>query len=120
MAIYKCVFCDRLFTKFAWICCVLFRNQLFYFVKKSNRFLNSIFFHSKTFVSNRASFIADFTENQSLYWIYYTLLSSLSVWLCIVGCLVAAIIPDVLLKAIDNLKYAEKIKKLEANTQLNT
>ena len=54
-----------------------------------------------------------FTENQSLYFEYFTMLSSPSVWLCIILCLIAAIIPDVCLRVIENIKETRSFDKLK-------
>jgi hypothetical protein len=68
----------------------------------------------KTYFFNLSPFpLTVFTENQSLYFEYFTMLSSPSVWLCIILCLIAAIIPDVCLRVIENIKETRSFDKLK-------
>jgi len=56
----------------------------------------------------RPLFLYSITENQNLYWNYFTLLSSPNVWFCIIVSTVASILPDICLKVIENLKRKRK------------
>ena len=68
----------------------------------------------KTYFFNLSPFpLTVFTEHQSLYFEYFTMLSSPSVWLCIILCLIAAIIPDVCLRVIENIKETRSFDKLK-------
>lgn len=61
--------------------------------------------------SFRPTFLTSITDSQSLYWVYFELLSSASVWLCIILTVVTALIPDLVMKAIENMQDIELIRR---------
>ncbi|CAF0782460.1 unnamed protein product [Brachionus calyciflorus] len=58
-----------------------------------------------------------FTENQSLYWVFYKILSYPSIWLCIFLSSSIALIPDILIHIFENVfeEYKEKLNDKMAN-----
>ena len=46
-----------------------------------------------------------------MHWVYFNLFSSITVWLCILICTVAAVLPDIVLMVIDNVRNNYKITK---------
>ena len=54
-----------------------------------------------------------FTEDQTLYFSYLTLLSSPTMWLLIFLSIVTSLIPDFAFKLIENMNEAKKIAKLQ-------
>jgi hypothetical protein len=50
-----------------------------------------------------------FTENQALYFVYFTAFSSASVWFSMLWCIVVAIIPDILLSVLEHLNEEKKL-----------
>ena len=60
------------------------------------------------------SFVGSFTDEQSLYFIYFVLFTSGSVWLLLLLASITGVIPDFAIKLIDHVRETEKIKKLKA------
>jgi hypothetical protein len=58
------------------------------------------------------------TEDQSLYFTYYVLLSSATVWLTILLASVIAIIPDIILSVIEDVRENRLFEKLERMNNL--
>jgi hypothetical protein len=61
------------------------------------------------------------TENQSFFWIFFQLFSYPTIWLCFLLSAALAVIPDVLIKIVENLlnerylrKKAEKLAKYQS------
>ena len=52
------------------------------------------------------------TDNQDLYWVFFTMFSQVTVWFCIILACVASIAPDVVLKVIETFIERKKINKL--------
>jgi hypothetical protein len=68
------------------------------------------------------SLLISFTDNQDLYWVYFNMFSQPAVWFCILLAITAAIIPDILAKAIENLierNEVNKLQKIETDRQQN-
>ncbi len=61
------------------------------------------------------SFATSFTDGQSLYFIYFVLFTSASAWLIMLLASTTAIIPDLAIKLVDNVRESEKIKKLKSD-----
>lgn len=60
------------------------------------------------------------TDNQNLFWNYYTLLSSPSVLLNLIVCTVTAILPDLILKVKENSnveKLTEKLRLIDSKVR---
>lgn len=49
------------------------------------------------------------TEDQSLYFAFFDLLSQPSVWFCIVVSVIAALLPDIIVKTIENITERKKL-----------
>ena len=49
-----------------------------------------------------------FTDDQSLYWVFYRVLSLPTTWLCFGLTAITALIPDICYKAIENMVYELK------------
>jgi hypothetical protein len=49
------------------------------------------------------------TEDQSLYFAFFDLLSQPSVWFCILVCVMAALLPDIIIKTIENTIERKKL-----------
>ena len=69
--------------------------------------------------SKRPSLLYTFTDQQSLYWVYFNLLSSATVWLTLLFSVLTAIVPDLVIKAAENLRDSEKIKKIKQKEKEN-
>lgn len=76
-------------------------------------------YHKYSYLNlHRPSPITTFTEDQALYFAFYTLFSSGSVWFSIFLAIVTATIPDFLIIVIENLKETELFKKLKHDIEL--
>ena len=71
------------------------------------------------------------TDNQSLYFVFFDMFSHASVWMCIIVATMAALLPDIISKVLENMherNYVNKIKrdererleKSKARTKLST
>ena len=69
-------------------------------------FFNFLFIYSFAFLSV-------FTEEQSIYWIYFELYSRPIIWLAIFFGIVLSLLPDICLKVIENILIFTKIEKLK-------
>lgn len=58
-----------------------------------------------------------FTDNQSLYWIYFDLYSTGPVWFLLLLEVFAAILPDIVIKVLENLRDTELIRKEKRDEQ---
>ncbi len=54
-----------------------------------------------------------FTEEQNFYWIFYQIFSYPITWFCFLITAVVAIIPDLIIKIIENLREELEIRKGE-------
>lgn len=52
--------------------------------------------------------MTEFTDGQSLYWVFYRILSLPSTWLCFGLTCLTALIPDICYKVIENMVYEFK------------
>ena len=80
------------------------------------------FFHSLISVNlnsftkknnKRPSLLFTFTDQQSLYWIYFNLFSNASFWFTLFLSVITAIVPDLVIKASENVNDSEQIKKIK-------
>jgi hypothetical protein len=61
----------------------------------------------------RPKFLTSFTDHQNLYWINFDMFSHASVWFCIIAAIVASLIPDTVVKTIENLIECNKVNKIK-------
>jgi hypothetical protein len=55
--------------------------------------------------------LSSITDDQSIYWVYYDMLSTGTVWLTLLLNVVAALIPDLVIIVVENLRDTKKINK---------
>jgi hypothetical protein len=55
--------------------------------------------------------LSTITDDQSIYWVYYDMLSTGTVWLTLILNVVAALIPDLVIIVVENLRDTQKINK---------
>ena len=67
-------------------------------------------------LSNRQYPFTVLTEEQSLFWTYYTILSYPSVWISLLFTSIVAIIPDIVLKVNENFEQTRRASKTKAMT----
>ena len=59
----------------------------------------------------RPSLLSSLTDYQSTYWIYFNMLSNISVWLLLFLAIAAAVVPDFAMTAISNFREIRKITR---------
>ena len=65
----------------------------------------------------RPSALTTFTDYQSLYWIYFNLFSNGPVWFLLFLEVFAAILPDIIIKVLENVRDTELIRKEKRDEQ---
>ena len=64
----------------------------------------------------RIPFMTGLTEGQSYYWIYFEIYSSPCFWFLIILVVVAAFIPDIIIKVFNEMTFSTKGRKESVNT----
>ena len=52
------------------------------------------------------------TDGQSLYWSYFHVLDSITVWFTILLVIITSLVPDLIIKILENLRDSELIRKI--------
>ena len=53
----------------------------------------------------------DITDGQSLYWEYYNMFSHGPMWFCFLLIAITSLIPDIVIKVVENLRDSELVRK---------